>query len=792
MSVDGPSQLKERLLVKSKTKAKDANAAGDSDAQQADAGGAITSSDEGDGSIRRSSSSSRKASSLVRRSSVYALALVLAVSMGTRFWRIWDPAQVVFDEVHFGKFASYYLRREYYFDVHPPLAKMVVALGGWLVGYDGHFLFDKIGLDYMANGVPFIAMRAWVAGFGVAIPPLVYLTMAESGYAVGAATATALLVALDNALVTQGRLILLDNIMIFFMLAAVYSYVRFFKLRYRAFGAQWWLWLLATGTMLGCAVSCKMVGLLTISLVGGAVVYDLWRIFDIRRGSTLSDIGRHFAARAGALIALPAMLYLAFFYIHFAVLTRTGPGDAYHSSRFQMQLIDNPMTKSSFDVHYGDQIAIKHRSTGVYLDSSSARYPLRYEDQRISSQGQQVTGAPALTNTSFWMLRPAADQVAFQSYMTRRIAGEEIPDEESQRWLVRHTDRVQLLHVNTTTLLRTHDVASPLTATHMEFTTVSLNQTAKEFADAVWEIRIEGAATNASVVQTSSSFLRLVSAQHAVAMHTHKKKLPDWGRAHQEINGNKKPDEKANAWVIPLIRGRSATDDERAAMKRKIPKLSFIDKFIELQALMVKHNNALTSVHPFQSAPITWPLLTRGISFWTDNKARKQIYLLGNPVGWWLSDACILFYVFAVVVLELCRRRNFAVVDSVRHRHLLRSGGFIASAWLAHYFPFFMMGRSLFLHHYLPAAIFAYMMVGVAFQFLLFPEYQRYSLRRWNASARALVPSPVALLAFVLIVALQAVSFVYFAPISYGSTSLTPEQVRARMVLASYDLHFQK
>lgn len=42
---------------------------------------------------------------------VLTLGLLIA-ALGLRLYRIDHPAEVVFDEVHFGKFASYYLRGE--------------------------------------------------------------------------------------------------------------------------------------------------------------------------------------------------------------------------------------------------------------------------------------------------------------------------------------------------------------------------------------------------------------------------------------------------------------------------------------------------------------------------------------------------------------------------------------------------------------------------------------------------------------------------------------------------------
>lgn len=114
------------------------------------------------------------------------------LSCWTRFHKIGASNIVVWDEAHFGKFGSHYLKREFYFDVHPPLGKMLVGLAGLLAGYDGNFEF-KSGEVY-PNEVPYVAMRVMLATFGVAMVPLGWYTAVELGMSLWACHLTALMV----------------------------------------------------------------------------------------------------------------------------------------------------------------------------------------------------------------------------------------------------------------------------------------------------------------------------------------------------------------------------------------------------------------------------------------------------------------------------------------------------------------------------------------------------------------------------------------------------------------------
>jgi dolichyl-phosphate-mannose-protein mannosyltransferase len=83
-------------------------------------------------------------------------------------------------QAHFGKFGSHYINRDFYFDVHPPLGKMLVGLAGLLSGYGGGFDF-KSGVQYPTD-VPYTAMRVILASFGMMMVPVAWWTAGEFGW----------------------------------------------------------------------------------------------------------------------------------------------------------------------------------------------------------------------------------------------------------------------------------------------------------------------------------------------------------------------------------------------------------------------------------------------------------------------------------------------------------------------------------------------------------------------------------------------------------------------------------
>ncbi|KAI9012304.1 dolichyl-phosphate-mannose,protein O-mannosyl transferase [Hyaloraphidium curvatum] len=738
------------------------------------------------------------------------LLVFLFFGVGTRFWKIGLPQEVVFDEVHFGKFASYYLRRTYFFDVHPPLGKMLIALVGWMVGYNGHFDFDNIGDDYVKNNVPYVALRSLSAILGGLLVPLVVDLGRRLGFGMGASVLAGAMVLFDNALISQSRLILLDSMLIFNTILAAYCWVRFFNERHSPYSKKWWGWIFATGFMLAAAMGIKMVGLFVVALVGIATLVDLWRLLDWRRGMSINAFVGHFMARALGLIVVPLFFYMFWFWLHFTILIRSGPGDAFMSHRFQSELKGGSAVSNSYPVPYYTNVTIRHLTTSVFLHSHLDRYPLRYDDGRVSSAGQQVTGYPHKDMNNIWIMEPA-DPLIYHN--ATKIHPD---DEKSGVRFVRNGDIVRLLHLMTGSRLITHDVASPLMSTHMEMTTIPAEDDPRRYEETLWRVEAENLAKG-NRIRSVSMYVKLVNVFHKVAVHTHTGALPPWGFGQQEINGNKNLNERANQWFVEDVQVDYEDDkpQQRETMKSKpVAKMGFLAKFLELQSLMIHHNAGLTKAHPYQSTPITWPTLYRGISFWERKgpPTWRQIYLLGNPLAWWMAIAGVGLFALVWLLDQILLRKGVDEFGYVARRFFNRSVGYVALGWALHYLPFYIMGRSLFLHHYLPAYVFSCLTTAGTIEFLInvVPKMPQVVFgddgvkptedecrKQWEDDRRLesvrRIPWRTGRSWWIAVWVLSAVfalTFWHFAMVTYGDPVTDVELIKKRQWLTSWDLQF--
>lgn len=199
-------------------------------------------------------------------------------------------------------------------DVHPPLAKLLITLFGWLAGFDGEFDFKEIGKDYVEPNVPYVAMRMFPALCGIFLVPTMFLALKAAGCRTFTAAMGAGLIIFgrspvlkalqawltrdisENGLLTQARLILLDSPLVLATAFTAMSFISFTNQHElgpsKAFSASWWFWLVMTGLGLGATISIKWVGLFTIAWVGSLTLVQLWVLLgDTRTVTVVSKYG---------------------------------------------------------------------------------------------------------------------------------------------------------------------------------------------------------------------------------------------------------------------------------------------------------------------------------------------------------------------------------------------------------------------------------------------------------------------------------------------------------------------
>ena len=154
--------------------------------------------------------------------SVTALSALTALALLTRFAMLNYPRQVVFDEYHFGKFVDGYLRGEYFFDIHPPLGKLLLTASARLGGYNGTQTWDRIGADIDPE-VNLFALRSLPALLGAMLVPLMYATARAIGLSQPGSLLPAIAVLFDLFYLVESRYVLTDATLLLGLLLQVYG-----------------------------------------------------------------------------------------------------------------------------------------------------------------------------------------------------------------------------------------------------------------------------------------------------------------------------------------------------------------------------------------------------------------------------------------------------------------------------------------------------------------------------------------------------------------------------------------
>uniref|UniRef100_A0AAX7V438 Protein O-mannosyl-transferase 1 n=1 Tax=Astatotilapia calliptera TaxID=8154 RepID=A0AAX7V438_ASTCA len=666
------------------------------------------------------------------------LVLVSLLAFWTRLSHLNYPNAVVFDEVYYGQFVSLYMKRVFFIDDSgPPLGHMILASGAYLGGFDGNFVWNRIGAEYPST-VNVWSLRLLPALCGALCVPLVYLLTLELKFSHLSALGAAVLLLLENSLIVQSRFMLLESVLIFFVLLAFFSYLRF----HNAPSSSWsrYSWLILSGVSCGAAVGVKYMGLFSYLLLLVVASLHTWKLIGDKTISHM-NVCVQSVHRVLCLVVVPVLLYVFWFYVHLSFLNRSGPHDQLMSSAFQASLqggLSRITRGQPLEVAYGSQVTLRSsvsQPIPCWLHSHKVNYPIRYDNGRGSSHQQQVTCYPFKDVNNWWIIKDPGRQQLVVDTPPRPV---------------RHGDVIQLVHGMTSRFLNSHDVAAPMSP-HTQEVSGYIDFNVSMPAQNLWRVDISNREAESEVWKTILSEVRLIHVNTSAVLKLSGVSLPDWGFRQLEVVADKlfKAHSSSLEWTVEEHRyGTSQEQKEREAELHSPThidvdrKISFWAKFVELQA---------------------------------------QIHLIGNPVSWGVANLSLLAYQLLAVVYLLRRRRGLKDVPDGVWDQFVCLGCVCVGGWLVNFVPFLLMDKTLFLYHYLPALCYLYLLSPA-----LLEHAHTHLLRYAHQPLRALCVGALAVLLSIFL------TYRTFCPLTYGSPELSAHQLQGLKWRDTWDILYRR
>jgi dolichyl-phosphate-mannose--protein O-mannosyl transferase len=308
----------------------------------------------------------------------YALA-VLVIAFVTYFASYWNPAAVFWDENYHIASAQKYIAGVMYMEPHPPLGKLFIALGEWILHpNDSLDLAYFTQTDYIKNfpkGYSWAGVRLFPALFGTFSALLFFLILYRISKRAELSFLFSSFYLFENAFILQSRSAMLESTQMFFIFLTVLYFLIILdkeKVGYKHY--------FGFGIMMGLSLMIKANGLILILLFPFLFLYRVhWS-----HGYLLAL--KRFVLDGIVVLAGMAMVTFVVFYIHFSLGDKTS-AKIYKASPEYIEIIKRGENSSltNFSLMLKDNLA--------YMKNYSKGVP-RYDPCKKGENGSLVTTWP--------------------------------------------------------------------------------------------------------------------------------------------------------------------------------------------------------------------------------------------------------------------------------------------------------------------------------------------------------------------------------------------------------------